>query len=324
MSRKLRMEYEGAVYHVISRGNYRADVFRDDETKAAFLKCLGEAADKSGWRIHAWCVMSNHYHLCFTTPQPNLVEGMRWLQATFSLRFNRFRGERGHVFQGRYKALPVDPAATGAVCHYLHLNPLRARIVTLAELGDWPWTSLPMLRVARGRPRWFSPEEALGHAGGLDDTPVGRARYLKYLGWLQEDAAGKKSLEFEQMSKGWAVGDKEFKKELMVAHGEMRATARRGDSGPRELSMEHWEEKVAACLAALGKNAADVAAAAKGVGWKVAVAATVRGSTTASNPWLAQRLNMGSPFRLSRLVGECRENPTAWRGELKAIAKCKA
>jgi hypothetical protein len=181
-----------------------------------------------------------------------------------------------------------------------------------------------MLRVARGRPGWFSPDEALGHAGGLDDTPAGRARYLEYLGWLQEDDAGKKSLEFEQMSKSWAVGAKEFKKELIAAEGKMRATTLRGDIGPRELSMGRWEEKVAACLAALGKNAADVAAEAKGAGWKVAVAATVKGTTTASNPWLAQRLNMGSPFRLSRLVGDCRENPTAWRGELKADCKIQS
>src|SRR5262245_47888671 len=109
MPRKLRLEYEGAVYHVISRGNYRSDVFARDSTKAAFLKCLDEACVKAKWVVHAWCVMSNHYHLCLETPQPNLVLGMRWLQATFALRFNRLRNERGHLFQGRYKALLVAP-----------------------------------------------------------------------------------------------------------------------------------------------------------------------------------------------------------------------
>jgi putative transposase len=75
MPRKLRLEFEGAVYHVISRGNYRSDVFAHDSTKAAFLKCLGEACEKSQWVVHAWCVMSNHYHLCLETPRPNLVQG---------------------------------------------------------------------------------------------------------------------------------------------------------------------------------------------------------------------------------------------------------
>ncbi len=91
MARKLRVEYEGAIYHVISRGNYRADVFRSDKTKEAFLACLDEACTKAGWLVHAWCVMSNHYHLCLETPAANLVDGMRWLQCTFSVRFNRYR-----------------------------------------------------------------------------------------------------------------------------------------------------------------------------------------------------------------------------------------
>ncbi|HVU33767.1 MAG TPA: transposase, partial [Opitutaceae bacterium] len=85
MPRKRRLEYSGAVYHVISRGNYRAHVFGQEGTKFAFLKCLDEACEKAGWVVHAWCVMSNHYHLCVETPQPNLVEGMRWLQATFAV-----------------------------------------------------------------------------------------------------------------------------------------------------------------------------------------------------------------------------------------------
>src|SRR5689334_9938924 len=101
------MQYEGAVYHVISRGNYRAQVFKDEATKAAFVKCLDEVCEKAGWVVHAWCVMSNHYHVCLQTPRANLVEGMRWLQSTFAIRFNRLRDERGHLFQGRYKALPV-------------------------------------------------------------------------------------------------------------------------------------------------------------------------------------------------------------------------
>ena len=75
MPRKTRIEYEGAVYHVISRGNYRADIFAKEATRGAFLKCLDEACVKSGWRVHAWCVMSNHYHLCVETPSPNLVAG---------------------------------------------------------------------------------------------------------------------------------------------------------------------------------------------------------------------------------------------------------
>jgi REP element-mobilizing transposase RayT len=323
VARKLRLEYAGAVYHVISRGNYRADVFGSEPTKAAFLTCVGEAAEKAGWSVHAWCVMSNHYHLCFTTPRPNLVEGMRWLQATFAIRFNRLRNERGHLFQGRYKALPVEPDAAGAVCHYIHLNPVRARVAGMDALGAWPWTSVPALLNPRRRAQWFSPEPALAHAGGLSDTPADRRRYLAYLRWLQADGSGQKALEFDRMSKDWAVGPREFKKELLRVHGELASGAETPEAGPRELSRELWEERIGAYLAAVQKGATEIAGEAKGARWKVAVAAAMKAGTTASNPWLADRLRMGSPFRLCRLAGECRADPTAFEPYVTAIAKCK-
>jgi putative transposase len=323
MARKLRLEYEGAVYHVISRGNYRADVFGTEKTKAAFLKCLEEASVKSGWRVHAWCVMSNHYHLCFTTPQPNLVEGMRWLQATFSMRFNRLRNERGHVFQGRYKALLVEPDAAGAVCHYIHLNPVRARVRPLETVALWPWTSLRALMDKRERPAWCSPEPALAHAGGLDDTPAGRKQYLAYLGWLQEDEAGKKALQFDRLSKDWAVGARGFKKELLKEHRQLERTVKRGEAGPREISAELWVERLDAYLASVEKTRREIETGAMGAPWKVAVAAAMKTTTTASNPWLAQQLRMGSPFRLSRLVSACRADPRPYQPYVEASAKCK-
>ena len=117
MARKLRIEYAGACYHVINRGNYRSWIFETEGAKESFLKCLGEACEACNWKLHAWCLMGNHYHLALETPEGNLVAGMRWLQSTFSNRFNRFRQENGHVFQGRYKAILLDEEALGVVCH---------------------------------------------------------------------------------------------------------------------------------------------------------------------------------------------------------------
>ena len=108
MPRKLRLEYPGAIYHVINRGNYRADVFRNEGAKAAFEACLFEACARCAWLLHGFVVMRNHFHLALETPDGNLAAGMQWLQATFANRFNRRRGEHGHLFQGRYKALPVE------------------------------------------------------------------------------------------------------------------------------------------------------------------------------------------------------------------------
>ena len=96
-----RIEYPGAIYHVINRGKYRKELFLKQNTGEAFERCLFEIVDRCGWKLHAYVIMSNHYHLAVETPEPNLVVGMKWLQSTFATRFNRLRKERGHVFQGR-------------------------------------------------------------------------------------------------------------------------------------------------------------------------------------------------------------------------------
>lgn len=322
MARKLRVQFEGAVYHVISRGNYRAHVFSLEKTKAAFLKCLNEAAEKAGWVIHGWCVMSNHYHLCLETPQPNLVEGMRWLQATFCVRFNRLRKEQGHVFQGRYKALLVESGAIGAVCHYLHLNPVRAGLVKIAELADWKWTSLHTM-VSTARPAWYSAKDALEHAGQLPDTRAGHQHYLSYLKWLAEDDEGKKALYFDRMSKDWAIGGRDFKLAMLKEHKQLVQIVRRDDLKAENLSHSLWSERLAAYLAVLRKTPKDIQSEAKAAPWKVALAAAMKSNTTASNPWLAHELNMGSPFRLSRLVSSTRLNPATTSLYSDKIAKCK-
>ncbi|MCX6936542.1 MAG: transposase [Verrucomicrobia bacterium] len=139
MPRKLRVESEGGLYHVINRGNYRAHIFETDGAKFAFENALRETLEGYGWRIHAYVIMSNHYHLAVETPQPNLVDGAHNLQSSFATRFNRLRKERGHVFQGRYQSLIVeDTAALTRLVDYIHLNSVRAGIETLETLGSYP------------------------------------------------------------------------------------------------------------------------------------------------------------------------------------------
>ena len=108
MARPLRFQYPGAVYHVMARGDGGKRIFETAEDHLAFLSRLGEACGSHGWRVHAWVLMSNHFHLLLETPQPNLVTGMKWLLGTFSQGWNRARKRRGHVFQGRYKSVPVN------------------------------------------------------------------------------------------------------------------------------------------------------------------------------------------------------------------------
>src|SRR4051812_41010424 len=105
MPRKLRIEYPGAIYHVIKRGNQRANIFKDDHDRQRFLGTLGEACAKTEWQIHAWCLMRNHFRLVIETPRANLVAGMKWLLGVYPQRYNIRHKTGGHLFAGRYKAL---------------------------------------------------------------------------------------------------------------------------------------------------------------------------------------------------------------------------
>ena len=143
MPRSLRIEYPGAIYHVLNRGNYRHDVFASDNSKSIFEQTLLRTCERAGWILYAFCLLDNHYHLCVETPDANLSVGMQWLQSTFANRFNRSVRERGHVFQGRYKSLVIErDAYLGSLVNYIHLNPLRAGLEDTEKLGCWRWSNL--------------------------------------------------------------------------------------------------------------------------------------------------------------------------------------
>ena len=216
MPRGLRIERENGVYHIINRGNYRQDLFISEGAHLSFEACLFEACEKSEWVLEGFCVMSNHFHLVVRTPKGNLISGMKWLQSTFANRYHRFRKVHGKLFQGRYKSLIVEEDDyLGALLHYVHLNPVRAGMVRVEDLKHYRWSSYWYLQHKAKRPAFMDCTGALEAAGGLTDTPKGRAQYLKYLSWLAEDDVAKKEMAFEKMCRGWALGTKDFKKALL-------------------------------------------------------------------------------------------------------------
>ena len=209
MARKPRIEFAGACYHVLNRGNHRRDLFETAGAAQAFTDCLGEACDRMGWHVHAYCLMRNHYHLALETPRGNLVSGVHWLQSTFGNRFNRYCGERGRAFQGRYQAILIEPGVPLAqLVDYIHLNPVRARIVALEQLGQFRWSSFRRFTSgAPVRPVWLVCEDWLRTKGELADTPAGWENYREHLAWLMADEGRQKAAAFEQMSKGgWKRG----------------------------------------------------------------------------------------------------------------------
>jgi REP element-mobilizing transposase RayT len=314
MARKLRLEFPGACYHVINRGNYRTDIFRTEGARTAFESCLFEACAKSDWVLHAFVIMRNHYHLALGTPDGNLVAGMQWLQATFANRFNRLRGERGHLFQGRYKALLVEEgAALGQVCHYIHLNPVRAGIVPAARLREFRPSSYWYLWRPQVRPKFLELRTALEEAGGLADTSAGRRSYGEYLAWQAQDGPAGRNEAYVSLSKGWALGTREFKAALIKDHA-LAANARAWeDEGAREIRERQWEQGLAACLQKAGKTIEAAASDRKSAPWKVAIAAELKQGTQATNRWIAEQLHMGGAVAVSQYVGRARRARQAKR-----------
>jgi len=140
MSRPLRIEYPGAVYHITSRGNEKKAVFKSDQDRINFLNTLQHVNKRYNWICHAYCLMDNHYHLLIETPDGNLSVGMRQLNGVYTQLFNKLHGRAGHLFQGRYKSILIQKDShLLEVCRYVVLNPVRAKMVEKPDA--WKWSS---------------------------------------------------------------------------------------------------------------------------------------------------------------------------------------
>ncbi|NRB39436.1 MAG: transposase [Pseudomonadales bacterium] len=140
MSRPLRIEFSGALYHITARGNARQNIYINDDDRDQFLVLLAKVCERYGWYCHAYCLMANHYHLLIETVNPNLSKGMKFLNGGYTQYFNRAHGRVGHVFQGRFKGILVEREAyLLELSRYIVLNPVRAEMVRSAK--DWPWSS---------------------------------------------------------------------------------------------------------------------------------------------------------------------------------------
>jgi len=169
MARPLRLEHPGAIWHVTARGNRREAIVLDDDDRRRFLGRLADTVTLHRWRLHAWVLMTNHYHLLLETPEPNLSRGMQRLNAPYSQAFNTRHGRVGHVFQGRYRAVMVEsPAWLAAVCRDVLRQPVERGFAV--EAAAWRWSSLRALagRLPPGRPApdWLAVDALLALHGG--------------------------------------------------------------------------------------------------------------------------------------------------------------
>jgi REP element-mobilizing transposase RayT len=178
MTRPLRIEYPGAYYHVTSRGNERKNIFVDNKDRDKFLSYLRSAYLRYGAVIHVFCLMNNHYHLFLETPKGNLSQIMRHINGAYTNYFNIRHKRRGHLLQGRYKAIIVEADSyAGELSRYIHLNPVRAGIVD--EHEKFSWSSYQYYIGKKKRPEWLTVDFILCYFD--NDNLQARKRYQEFV-----------------------------------------------------------------------------------------------------------------------------------------------
>ncbi len=318
MARPIRFQYPGAIYHVMARGDGGRTVFETDDDRKSFVFRLGQVCGSHGWRVHAWVLMDNHFHLLLETPQANLVTGMQWLMGTYSQGWNRARLRRGHVFQGRYKSVPVTGTDADAyyfriVADYIHLNPARAGLAggKRGPLTGYKWSSLPAYMKGNG-PDWLVMERVLR---AFELAQDGRGRRA-YVAWLEARAANAKGKIDDEATaairRGWYLGKETFKDRLLKLLDKAVQPSGTNRNRTGEALREHGEKEAERIVRRslkslqLAPAAKSLTQLPKGDPRKAALASLLRERTSVSNGWIAARLAMGHPGSVSRMLGACK------------------
>jgi len=310
----------------MARGNRRERIFRDDQDREWFHQGIGKACEQTGWRIHAWVLMSNHYHLMIETPEPNLVAGMQWLQNAYTRWHNTRHGLWGRLFGDRYKAILLEGASPyyyTTLMDYIHLNPVRVGLVRGAQgerVGDYPWSS-----VAKGyalpdgrRASWLAAKEGLAMAQ-CEDTTAGRRRFVEHLDKRAREEGARKAGVIEpvedrrasHLRHGWYWGGQAFAERMLklVGKAAKKSPNRTYRSAPvsKAHNQREAEHLLQGGLSALGLDAKTLRALPGSDVRKVALADLVLNQTVVRQNWIAQQLMMRSAANVSQQVRRYRE-----------------
>ena len=298
MARRRRLISNQGAYHVYNRAELGQPIFETDAAKQVLLETILAVSHRFAWQLHAYAIMTNHFHLVVTTPRGNLSEGMHTLQSAFANKHKAFRGSVGHVFQSRFCCAhyPSGPL-TARKIDYVHLNPVRAGIVSLEELGDYRWTSYRLIR----RP----------HQRGI--VTIGVALHAFY--GLRDDSAGWDAYE-EKLRFVLATEDRPATDEELFRLVRTEKVGRRVDDTSipmvagisRELlrkeELMRWEDAFRAELTALGHTEAELDIRPYAQPWKICLARKLRDEHGASSAWLAVRMRFSSASFIRKLLSE--------------------
>ncbi len=203
MPRPKRIHYEGAVYHVTSRGNERRKIVLDDADRNVFIRVLAETVEHHDVTCHAWVLMDNHYHLLLETPAANLSLAMKHFNGIYTQKFNKKHRRVGHLFQGRYKAIVVEKESyLKELCRYVVLNPVRARMVK--SPGEWKWSSYRATAGLEKSEKWMETGWLLGHFG--KSLKQAQKAYRVFVA----EGVGKKESPWEDLYSRLYLGGKGF------------------------------------------------------------------------------------------------------------------
>ncbi len=304
----------------MARGNRRESIFAGNEDRVLFLDTLGEACTMSGWRVHGWVLMNNHYHLLLETPEPNLVSGMQWLQNTYTRRFNTRHRAWGRLFGDRYKAVLIEDSAYyyQTLLNYIHLNPVRAGLVDPLRgesVQDYPWSSVAggYALLPQKRPPWLAAAAGL-ESFGWPDTTAGRRHMVEALDRraLEEglERAGIPSLDPEldqrrsHLRRGWFWGSQEFAQRVLKLAAPMLGKRRHPSGRGGGESKAHGEAEARRLLKegmlAAGLTLKDLPGLKGSDTRKAAIANVIWGNTTVKMSWIAEQLFMKSAFNVSQ------------------------
>jgi putative transposase len=311
MGRPLRIQYPGAVYHVMARGSHGQVIYADDKDRERFLETLAEACQKTGWRVHAYVLMANHYHLLIETPEGNLVAGMKWLQSAYTQRYNRRHKLFGHLFQGRYKAVIVDEQESmyfQVVSTYIHLNPARAGLVRIGQqrLKVYRWSSYRWY-LSRSKPAWLERQRVMGSLGLAESQCKGYEAYLEGRVLELSRPSRRKQLheQWKALRRGWYVGNKSFMERLAEGlQAAAQGRRRESHSGPARQAHDEAaaESNLREAMEVLGMTGESLKALAKGAPEKAVLAWWLREHTTVTIRWVSERLAMGHYTRVTQAI----------------------
>jgi REP element-mobilizing transposase RayT len=308
MARQPRVEYPGAYYHVMSRGDRRKRIFQDDEDRQGFLKILEETCARCGWEVVSWVLMGNHFHLQIHTPEPNLVTGMKWMLGTYTIRFNRRHHLTGHLFQGRYKAIPIEVGDyLLGVSDYIHMNPVRSRLVDWEQGGDvlksYRWSSYLEIAGYRKPGLCAKHKARLLRWCGLDKEA--HRAYRRRMGQLALQERKDRGKGWKELRQGWYLGEKAFANKLLESAGKRIKGKHRASYEEKAVErhdVREAERLVVKALRKLKVKEAELVKLPKSAVEKQAVAWLARTRTTVDRVWLARRLRMGHPNSVTHAV----------------------